>query len=253
MKVVAPRFAVPLTLATMQNENGRSVLVVGASRGIGAAAARAFVHSGDRVAGTHRGGGIPVESVFAVKADVTDAASIDAAVTEVEAHQGPPEVVVFNAGITRDNILLRMDEDDLREVVETVQYGAFRVLKRVTRNMLKAKAGSVVLVSSISSRAGVKGQSNYTAAKSGLEGMARSVARELAPRGIRVNVVSPGPTDTDMVGQLTDEQRTALVGEIPLGRLGTADEIAEVIHWVAGSTFMTGAIVPVTGGAGMGS
>jgi 3-oxoacyl-[acyl-carrier protein] reductase len=240
------------TLTSMDNEIGRSVLVVGASRGIGAAIAQTFADVGDRVAATHRGSGVPLEKVVAVQMDVTDDASVERALAEVTEAQGAPEIVVYNAGITRDTLLLRMSEDDYRDVVETNQVGAFRVLRRAVKPMLRSRRGSIVLVSSASARAGAPGQVNYSSSKAALEGLARSTAKEYAAKGIRVNVVAPGPTDTDMVAAMTDTAREQLISEVPLGRLARPDEIASVVSWVADATFVTGATIPVTGGAAMG-
>lgn len=231
---------------------GRSVLIVGASRGIGAAVSRSFLEAGDRVAGTHRGSGVPVEGVYAVKCDVTDDASVEAALAEVSDVHGAPEVVVYNAGIVRDTLLVRMTEQDYRAVIDTNQVGAFLIVQRAVKAMLKARKGSIVLVSSAAARAGQSGQANYAASKAALEGFARSIAKEYASRNIRCNVVAPGPTETDMVAALSDQAREALIGEVPLGRLGRPDEIADAIRWVAGATFVTGATIPVTGGAAMG-
>lgn len=230
----------------------RSVLVVGANRGIGEAVAREFLRAGDRVAGTHRGSGVPVDGVFGVELDLSDAERVADAVAEVTAHQGAPEVVVLNAGVTRDGLVARMPEEHYREVIEVTQLGAFRVAQRVLPAMAKARAGSIVLVSSASARAGSPGQANYAAAKAALEGFARSVALEYGRRGVRVNVVAPGPVDTDMVAVLTDRQRQALIDQVPLGRLARPEEIAEVVRWVAGSTYVTGATIPVTGGGALG-
>jgi 3-oxoacyl-[acyl-carrier protein] reductase len=240
------------TLTSMDNEIGRSVLVVGASRGIGAAIAQTFADVGDRVAATHRGSGVPLEKVVAVQMDVTDDASVERALAEVTEAQGAPEIVVYNAGITRDTLLLRMSEDDYRDVVETNQVGAFRVVRRAVKPMLRSRRGSIVLVSSASARAGAAGQVNYSSSKAALEGLARSTAKEYAAKGIRVNVVAPGPTDTDMVAAMTDKAREQLISEVPLGRLARPDEIASVVSWVADATFVTGATIPVTGGAAMG-
>jgi 3-oxoacyl-[acyl-carrier protein] reductase len=228
------------------------VLVVGASRGIGAAIARAFAAAGDRVAGTHRGSGVPVGTVSAVEMDVADEQSVRQALTEVTESQGAPEVVVYNAGITRDTLLVRMGEDEYREVVEINQFGAFRVVRQVLKPMLRDRAGSIVLVSSVSARSGAAGQANYSSSKAALEGLARSTAMEYAAKGIRVNVVAPGPTDTDMVAAVSDKAREQMIRAVPMGRLGRPEEIADVVVWAANATFMTGATIPVAGGLAMG-
>jgi 3-oxoacyl-[acyl-carrier protein] reductase len=232
--------------------SGRSVLVVGASRGIGAAVAREFAAAGDRVAGTHRGSGVPVDGVFEVKLDVADAGQVAEAVAAVTEHQGAPQIVVHNAGVTRDGLFARMPEEHYRDLVEVTQLGAFRVAQRVLPAMAKAREGSLVLISSASARAGSPGQANYAAAKAALEGFARSLALEYGRRNVRVNVVAPGPTDTDMVAALNDRQRQALVDQVPLGRLARPEEVAEVVRWVAASTYVTGATIPVTGGGALG-
>jgi 3-oxoacyl-[acyl-carrier protein] reductase len=231
---------------------GRSVLVVGASRGIGAAIAQAFADGGDRVAGTHRGSGVPAGNVSAVQMDVTDDESVQRALAEVAESQGAPEIVVYNAGITRDALLVRMGEDEYRDVVETNQFGAFRVVRRVLKPMLRNRAGSIVLVSSVSARTGAAGQVNYSSSKAALEGLARSTAMEYAAKGIRVNVVAPGPTDTDMVAAVSDKAREHMINAVPMGRLGRPEEIAEVVVWVANATFVTGATIPVAGGLALG-
>lgn len=228
------------------------MLVVGANRGIGAAIAQAFADAGDQVAATHRGTGVPAEQVRAIKMDVTNDLSVEQALAEVTEAQGAPEIVVYNAGITRDALLLRMSEDNYREVIDTNQLGAFRVLRRVLKPMLRQRKGSVVLVASASARAGAAGQANYSSSKAALEGLARSTAKECASKGIRVNVVAPGPTDTDMVAAMSDTAREQLIGEVPLGRLAQPKEIASAVTWLAEATFVTGATIPVTGGAAMG-
>jgi 3-oxoacyl-[acyl-carrier protein] reductase len=230
----------------------RSVLVVGGSRGIGQAIVERFLLAGDLVAATSRGGGIPVSAALAVECDVTSAASVDGAFTAAEAAHGPVEVVVVNAGVTQDGLLIQMSEQSYLEVVDANLNGAWRIAKRAIRPMTKLKRGSFVFVSSVAGRTGSPGQVNYAAAKAGLDGLSRTVAREYASRNVRANVVSPGPTETDMTRVLTDEQRTRLIAEIPLGRLGTVAEIADGVHWVAGATFMTGTTVSIAGGLGIG-
>jgi 3-oxoacyl-[acyl-carrier protein] reductase len=232
---------------------GRSVLVTGGNRGIGRAIAQAFVESGDDVAITYRSGE-PPEGFLAVKCDITDAAAVDAAFDEVEAAQGPVEVLVANAGITRDTLLLRMSEDDWSSVIETNLTGTFRTVKRASKGMLRLRRGRIVLISSVVGLLGSAGQVNYAASKSGLVGMARSIARELGSRSITANIVAPGFVETDMTDVLSDEKKAEYVGAIPLGRMTTADEVAAVVRWVASdeAAYITGAVIPVDGGLGMG-
>lgn len=230
----------------------RSVLVVGASRGIGAAIARQFVVAGDQVAATHRGSGVPIDDALAVKCDVTESSSVDAAFGEAEAAHGPVEILVVAAGITRDGLLMRMSEEDYLAVVDTNLSGAFRVARRAIPKMVKQRRGSIVFLSSVAGHTGSPGQANYAAAKAGLDGLARTVAREYASRGVRANVVAPGPIDTDMTRGLTDEQRAKLVSEIPLGQMGSPEDVADAVLWVSGAAFVTGAFIPVSGGLGIG-
>ncbi|NEM90143.1 3-oxoacyl-ACP reductase FabG [Galbitalea soli] len=231
----------------------RTVLVTGGNRGIGYAIAREFLAAGHRVAVTARSGEGP-EGSLTVRADVTDAASLDAAFTEVEAALGPVEVVVANAGMTRDTLLLRMTEEDFTSVIDTNLSGAFRVVKRASKNMLKARFGRIILVSSVVGLYGSAGQVNYAASKSGLVGLARSVTRELGGRGITANVVAPGFIETDMTAALPEQQQADYKKSIPAGRFATADEVAKVITWLAGDDagYISGAIIPVDGGLGMG-
>ncbi|WP_116950700.1 beta-ketoacyl-ACP reductase [Jiangella endophytica] len=232
---------------------GRSVLVTGGNRGIGLAIARSFAQAGDDVTITYRSGE-PPEGLAGVRCDVTDSESVDAAFTEVEAAQGPVEVLVANAGITRDTLLLRMSESDFTDVVDTNLTGAFRVAKRAARGMLRARKGRVVFISSVVGLLGSPGQMNYAASKAGLVGLARSMARELGSRNITANVVAPGFVESDMTAELTDERREEILGGIPLGRYAGADEIARVVRWVASddAAYVTGAVIPVDGGLGMG-
>lgn len=231
----------------------RTVLITGGNRGIGYAIAEEFVAQGHRVAVTARSGSGPAGSLT-VQADVTDAASIDAAFTEVEAQLGPVEVVVANAGITRDTLLLRMSEEDFTDVIDTNLNGAFRVVKRASKGMLKARFGRVILVSSVVGLLGSAGQVNYSASKSGLIGLARSLTRELGSRGITANVVAPGFIETDMTAELPPEQQEAYLKQIPAARYATASEVAKVIAWLAGddAAYISGAVIPVDGGLGMG-
>ena len=231
----------------------RTVLVTGGNRGIGYAIAEEFVAQGHRVAVTARSGQGP-EGSFTVVADVTDAASVDAAFTAVEAELGPVEVVVANAGITKDGLLMRMTEDDFTSVVDTNLGGAFRVVKRASKGMLKARFGRIVLVSSVVGLLGGAGQANYSASKAALVGFARSLTREVGARGITANVVAPGFVETDMTAVLPDEQQADYKKSIPAGRFGTASEVAKAIAWLASDDagYVSGAVVPVDGGLGMG-
>ena len=231
----------------------RTVLVTGGNRGIGFAIAAEFVAIGHRVAVTARSGEGPAGSLT-VRADVTDSASVDAAFTEIETAFGAVEVLVANAGITKDTLLLRMSEDDFTSVVDTNLSGAFRVVKRASRGMLKARFGRIVLVSSVVGLLGSAGQVNYSASKSGLVGLARSVTRELGARGITANVVAPGFVETEMTAGLPETQQDAYKKSIPAGRFATPEEVAKVVAWIAGDDagYISGAVIPVDGGLGMG-
>ncbi|MDX3093881.1 3-oxoacyl-[acyl-carrier-protein] reductase [Streptomyces sp. ME01-24h] len=231
----------------------RSVLVTGGNRGIGLAIARAFADAGDKVAVTYRSGE-PPEGFFAVKCDITDSEQVEQAFREVEAQQGAVEVLVANAGVTRDQLLLRMSDDDFTSVLDTNLTGTFRVVKAATRKMLRARKGRVVLISSVVGLLGSAGQANYAASKAGLVGFARSLARELGSRNITVNVVAPGFVDTDMTRVLTDEQRANIVGQVPLARYAQPEEIAASVRFLASEEagYITGAVIPVDGGLGMG-
>ncbi|HZY28032.1 MAG TPA: 3-oxoacyl-ACP reductase FabG [Jiangellaceae bacterium] len=231
----------------------RSVLVTGGNRGIGLAIARAFAEIGDAVTVTHRGGQ-PPDGLSGVRCDVTDQASVVAAFAEVEERQGPVEVLVANAGITRDILLLRMSEDDFTDVVDTNLAGAFRVVRQAAKGMLRARRGRIVLISSVVGLLGSAGQVNYAASKAGLIGMARSIARELGSRGITANVVAPGFVESDMTAELSDQRRAEILAAVPLGRFASAEEVAGVVRWVAGeeAAYITGAVIPVDGGLGMG-
>jgi 3-oxoacyl-[acyl-carrier protein] reductase len=231
----------------------RSVLVTGGNRGIGRAIAEAFVALGDQVAVTSRSGDAP-EGAFAVHCEVTDPASVDEAFAAVEEHQGPVEVLVANAGITRDTLLLRMSDEEWSEVIETNLGGSWRVAKRAAKGMLRLRRGRIVLISSVVGLLGSPGQVNYAASKSGLVGMARSIARELGSRSITANVVAPGFIETDMTAVLPEEQQQAYRQQIPLGRMGTAAEVADAVTWLASERagYVTGAVIPVDGGLGMG-
>ncbi|HVQ87258.1 MAG TPA: beta-ketoacyl-ACP reductase [Actinomycetes bacterium] len=231
----------------------RSVLVTGGNRGIGLEIARAFAALGDSVAVTHRSGSAP-DGLFGVIADVTDPASLDAAFASVEAHQGPVEILVANAGITRDTLLLRMSDEDFESVIATNLTGAFRVAKRATKGMLRLKRGRLIFISSVVGLAGSAGQTNYAASKSGLVGFARSLAREVGSRGITANVVAPGFVQTDMTAELPAERQEQIRGQVPLGRFATTDEVAGVVTFLASDAagYITGAVIPVDGGLGMG-
>ncbi|UOE45122.1 beta-ketoacyl-ACP reductase [Agromyces larvae] len=231
----------------------RTVLVTGGNRGIGYAIAEEFLAQGHRVAVTARSGEGPA-GALTVRADVTDAESIDRAFTEIEAELGPVEVVVANAGITRDTLLLRMSEDEFTSVIDTNLTGAFRVVKRASKGMLKARYGRIVLISSVVGLYGSAGQVNYSASKAGLVGMARSLTRELAARGITANVVAPGFIETDMTDALPEAQQAEYRKSIPAGRFASPQEVARVVAWVAGddAAYISGAVIPVDGGLGMG-
>ena len=232
---------------------GRSVLVTGGSRGIGLSVARAFAADGDRVAVTYRSSGAP-EGLFGVRADVTNTDDVEAAFAAAEAENGPVEVLVANAGITRDTLLLRMTDDDWDAVVDTNLTGAYRVARRAARSMLRARAGRMIFVSSVVGLSGGVGQANYAATKAGLVGFARSVARELGSRGITANVVAPGFVDTALTAVLSEGRRAEILSQVPLKRYATPDEIAGVVRFLASdeAAYITGAVIPVDGGLGMG-
>jgi NAD(P)-dependent dehydrogenase (short-subunit alcohol dehydrogenase family) len=234
--------------------SGRIVLITGGSRGIGRACALRLAADGDRVAVTYHSSP-PPDGLFAVQCDVTDTEQVDAAFSAVEEHfGGTVEVLVSNAGVTKDGLLLRMNEDDFASVLDANLTAAYRVTKRAAKGMVKARRGRIVLMSSVVGMLGSAGQSNYSASKSGLVGFARSLARELGSRSITVNVVAPGPVATDMTAALTDAQRDAMTSAVPLGRTADADEIAGVVSFLAGpdAAYITGAVIPVDGGLGMG-
>ncbi|MEU2350645.1 3-oxoacyl-[acyl-carrier-protein] reductase [Modestobacter sp. NPDC049651] len=232
---------------------GRSVLVTGGNRGIGLAIARAFAEQGDSVAVTHRGSGAP-DGLFGVECDVTDAAAVDRAFTQVEEHQGPVEVLVSNAGITRDGLLLRMGEEQFTDVVDANLTAAYRVAKRAASKMLRARRGRMVFISSVVGMSGSAGQVNYAASKSGLIGLSRSIARELGSRNITANVVAPGFVATDMTAELPEARQQEILGQVPLGRYAQPEEVARVVRFLASddAAYITGAVVPVDGGLGMG-
>jgi 3-oxoacyl-[acyl-carrier protein] reductase len=231
----------------------RVVLVTGGNRGIGRSIAERFVAAGYKVAVTARSGEGP-EGTLTVRADVTDAATVDAAFTEVENTLGPVEIVVANAGVTKDTLLLRMTEDDFDSVIATNLGGAFRVVKRASKGMLRARWGRVILISSVVGLYGSAGQVNYAASKSALVGFARSLTRELGGRGITANVVAPGFIETDMTAALPEDTQAEYKKNIPAGRFATADEVAGVVTWIASddAAYISGAVIPVDGGLGMG-
>ncbi|HEX4976608.1 MAG TPA: 3-oxoacyl-[acyl-carrier-protein] reductase [Nocardioides sp.] len=231
----------------------RSVLVTGGNRGIGKAIAEAFVANGDQVAVTFRSGE-PPQGVLGVQCDVTDPEAVEAAFAEVEEKHGPVEVLVANAGITRDTLVLRMSEDDWASVLETNLTGSFRVAKRAARGMLRQRKGRIIFISSVVGLLGSAGQVNYAASKAGLVGMARSLARELGSRSITANVVAPGFVETEMTEVLPEEKKAEYKAQIPLGRYATTDEVAATVTWLAsdGAAYVTGAVIPVDGGLGMG-
>ncbi len=232
----------------------RSVLITGGNRGIGLAIAKAFLANGDKVAVTYRSESELPDGILGVKADVTDEASVDAAFTEVEAAHGPVEVLVANAGITKDTLLLRMSEDDFASVIDTNLTGAFRVIKRASKGMIRLRKGRVVLISSVSGLYGAPGQINYSASKAGLVGVARSLTRELGSRGITANVVAPGFINTDMTAELPEATQKDYLASIPAGRFAEASEVANVVRWIASdeAAYISGAVIPVDGGLGMG-
>jgi len=229
------------------------VLVTGGNRGIGRAIAEAFLAAGYPVAVTARSGEGPSDALT-VRADVTDGASLDAAFAEIESRLGPVGILVANAGVTKDTLLLRMSDEDFETVVDTNLGGAFRVVKRAVKGMIKARYGRVILVSSVVGLLGSSGQVNYAASKSGLIGIARSLTRELGSRGITANVVAPGFIETDMTAALPEEQQRAYLGQIPAGRFASPGEVAAVVRWLASdeAAYISGAVIPVDGGLGMG-
>ena len=231
----------------------RTVLITGGNRGIGYSLAEEFVAAGHRVAVTARSGSGPA-GCLTVIADVTDGASLDSAFAEIEEKLGPIEVLVANAGITRDTLVMRMSDEDFDDVVNTNLGGSFRVVKRATKGMLKAKFGRIILISSVVGLYGSAGQVNYASSKSALVGMARSLTRELGSRGITANVVAPGFIETDMTAALPEDQQLEYKRNIPAGRFAQPSEVAKVVAWLAGddAAYISGAVIPVDGGLGMG-
>jgi 3-oxoacyl-[acyl-carrier protein] reductase len=232
----------------------RTVLVTGGSRGIGLACARALAAEGHRVAVTFSSTPVDDAGLLAVKCDVSELAQLEAAVAQVEEQLGAVEVLVANAGITRDGLLVRMADADFTEVLDTNLTSTWRLAKLVLPKMMKARWGRIIAVSSVGAYLGAPGQSNYAASKAGLIGLARSIAREYGPRGVTANVVAPGPIDTDMLATMPEDRRAALASQIPVGRIGSPDEVAAAVSFLASdrAAFITGAVVPVDGGIGMG-
>ena len=231
----------------------RVVLITGGNRGIGLSIARAMAQGGDTVVVTSRSGE-PIDGLHVVQCDVSDSASVDAAFDHIEATWGPVEVAVANAGITRDGLIMRMADADIDDVLNTNLVGAIRVARRACRAMMKARSGRIIFISSVVGLMGSAGQVNYAASKAGLVGAARSLARELGPRGITVNVVAPGFVETDMTSELTEDRKNEILGSVPLGRYASPHEVADVVSFLAsaGAGYVSGAVIPVDGGLGMG-
>jgi 3-oxoacyl-[acyl-carrier protein] reductase len=234
-------------------DGGRVVLVTGGNRGIGLAIARAFAANDDRVAITHRGSGAP-DGLFGVRCDVTSSADVDAAFATVEAELGPVEVLVANAGMTDDTLLLRMTEESFQRVLDANLIGAYRVAQRAAKAMLRQRRGRLIFISSVVALVGSPGQANYAASKAGLIGMARSIARELGSRSITANVIAPGFIETDMTASLGEAREKEILASVPLGRYGTADEVAGAALYLASpaGAYVNGVVLPVDGGLGMG-
>ncbi|MFM8868283.1 MAG: 3-oxoacyl-ACP reductase FabG [Ilumatobacteraceae bacterium] len=235
------------------SEQGRVVLITGGSRGIGLACAQRFAESGDRVAVTYNTSP-PPDGFVGIRCDVTNPDDVARAFTEIEERLGPVEVLVANAGITDDTLILRMSEEQFSRVIEANLVGTFRMVKRATQGMLRARNGRIILMSSVVAMLGSPGQVNYAASKAGLIGLARSLAREIGSRSITVNVVAPGPVETDMTAALSDARKEEMLKAVPLARMAQPAEIAEVVHFIAGpgGAYITGAIIPVDGGLGIG-
>lgn len=232
---------------------GRVVLITGGNRGIGFAIAEEMLSAGHKVAVTARSGSGP-KGALTISADVTDSQSLDSAVAEVESKLGPVEILVANAGITKDTLLLRMSDEEFESVINTNLSGVFRIIKRVTKSMLKAKFGRIIMIGSVVGHYGSAGQVNYSASKSGLVGMARSISRELGSKNITANVVAPGFINTDMTAELPEEVAEKYKSQIPAGRFAEPSEVAKVVAWLAtdDASYITGAVIPVDGGLGMG-
>jgi 3-oxoacyl-[acyl-carrier protein] reductase len=231
---------------------GRVVLVTGGNRGIGLATARLFAAGGDRVAVTSRSGA--VDDLLSVPCDITDPESVDKALSAVESELGPVEVLVANAGIKDDKLLLQMDDGSFERVVDTNLVGSFRVVRRALPKMLRARKGRIILISSVVALSGSPGQANYGASKAGLIGFARSLAREIGSRNVTVNVVAPGYIETDMTARLGEERQRDVLAQLPLRRFGSVEDVAGTVHWLSseGAGYITGAVIPVDGGLGMG-
>jgi 3-oxoacyl-[acyl-carrier protein] reductase len=231
----------------------RVVLVTGGNRGIGAAIASAFAANGDQVAVASRSGEAP-EGCTGFVCDVGDSASVNACFDAVELQLGPVEVAVANAGITRDGLIMRMSDEDIDAVFNTNLFGAMRIARRAAKSMLRQKKGRVIFVGSVVGLLGSAGQTNYSASKSALVGLARSLAREVGARGITANVIAPGFVETDMTADLADDRKSAIIGSVPLGRYAQPSEVADVAVFLAspGAAYITGAVIPVDGGLGMG-
>ena len=232
----------------------RNVLITGGYRGIGLSIAQAFQQGGDNVVVVDRAGE-PPEGLLGVTCEVTDTASVDAAFSEAEEKLGGPiEVLVANAGITRDGLLMRMSDNDFDSVIDVNLGGAFRCARRASKGMIKSRKGRIVFISSVVGLYGSAGQTNYSASKSALIGLARSISRELGGRGITANLVAPGFIETAMTAELTDELRKTYLAGIPAGRFASPDEVARVVRWIASeeASYITGAVIPVDGGLGMG-
>ncbi|MDT4996112.1 MAG: hypothetical protein QOD45_180 [Pseudonocardiales bacterium] len=229
------------------------MLVTGGNRGIGLAIARAFAANGDRVTITHRGSGVP-DDLFGVRCDVTSTDDVDAAFTAAEAEHGPVEVLVSNAGMTDDTLLLRMSEDSFAKVLEANLTGAYRVAKRAAGPMMRSRNGRMIFISSVVALMGAPGQANYAASKAGLIGLARSITRELGSRSVTANVIAPGFIETDMTAELTDARKAEILGTVPLKRYGSAEEVAAAAVYLASpaAAYVSGVVLPVDGGLGMG-
>ncbi|MDR7380897.1 3-oxoacyl-ACP reductase FabG [Promicromonospora iranensis] len=243
----------PATESIAAGPTGRVVVVTGAARGIGRAIAERFVADGDRVATIYRGGDLP-KGVEAYVADITDTAAVDAAFTAIEKDMGPVEVLVASAGVTKDQLLMRMSDEEFESVVDVNLTGTFRCVRRASKGMIRARKGRIVLIGSIVGLFGGAGQVNYASSKAALVGMARSISRELGSRGITANVVAPGYVETDMTSALSDDVRKFYLKNIPAGRFASPDEVASVVSFVASDAagYVTGAVIPVDGGLGMG-